>query len=91
MHGQVYSCEGAGNAIPYGPGYDDWNYKVCTMQGGIPGQSYVQGDAYLLAALDYKPWQLWAPDFVVVVAFFLFFTLMTALAMEWCGAQATYG
>ncbi|KAG1495472.1 hypothetical protein G6F46_007714 [Rhizopus delemar] len=85
MHGQVYSCEGAGNAIPYGPGYDDWNYKVCTMQGGIPGQAYVQGDAYLLAALDYKPWQLWAPDFVVVVGFFLFFTFMTALAMEWGG------
>lgn len=28
MKDQVYSCEGPGNAVPYGPGYDDWNHKV---------------------------------------------------------------
>ncbi|KAG0791294.1 hypothetical protein G6F22_006173 [Rhizopus arrhizus] len=83
MHGQVYSCET--NAIPSGPGYDDWNYKVCTMQGGTSGNPNVLGDDYLIVALDYKPWQLWAPDFIVVVAFFLFFTFLTALAMEWGG------
>ncbi|KAG1466250.1 hypothetical protein G6F56_004724 [Rhizopus delemar] len=83
MQGQVYSCES--NAIPYGPSYDDWNHKVCTMQGGTAGNPNVLGDDYLLATFDYKTWQLWAPDFVVVVAFFLFFTLLTALAMEWGG------
>ncbi|CAO3694119.1 unnamed protein product [Rhizopus stolonifer] len=85
MKGQIYSCEGIGNSIPYGPGYNDWNYKVCTMTGGTPGESYVRGDTYLLEALSYKPWQLWAPDFVVVVAFFLFFTIMTSLSMEFVG------
>ncbi|KAG1471749.1 hypothetical protein G6F56_001944 [Rhizopus delemar] len=82
MSGQIYSCEGAGNAAPSGPGYDDWNYKVCTMQGGVPGESFVNGDAYLQDALSYDPKQIWAPNFVVVVAFFIFFTVMTALAME---------
>ncbi|CEI98981.1 hypothetical protein RMCBS344292_13076 [Rhizopus microsporus] len=83
MSGQVYTCEGLGNAVPYGPGYDDWNYKVCTMQGGVPGQPFVLGDDYLNQALSYDPRQIWAPDFIVVVAFFLLFTFMTAASMEW--------
>jgi ABC-type multidrug transport system ATPase subunit/ABC-type multidrug transport system permease subunit len=82
MSGQQYSCDGAGNAVPYGPGYDDWNYKVCTMQGGVPGEPFVRGDDYLRTALSYEPSQKWAPDFVVVIAFFLFFTCLTAGAME---------
>ncbi|CAO3635400.1 unnamed protein product [Cunninghamella echinulata] len=83
LEDQVYSCEGPGNSVPYGAEYTDWNYKACTMQGGVPGESSVAGSAYLLTALSYKPWEKWAPDFIVVVAFFIFFTLITALAMEW--------
>jgi ABC-type multidrug transport system ATPase subunit len=85
LGGQQYSCEGAGNAVPFGPGYDDWNYKTCTMVGGTPGASYVNGDDYLRDYLSYKPEQMWAPDFVVVIGFFLLFTAMTALAMEFVG------
>ncbi|KAL0086733.1 ABC-2 type transporter-domain-containing protein [Phycomyces blakesleeanus] len=82
MNGQRYSCEGPGNAVPYGPGYDNWDYKVCTMTGGVPGQNYVKGESYLLQELTYRPWEAWAPDFIVVVAFFLLFTAMCCLAME---------
>ncbi|KAI9487482.1 MAG: ABC-2 type transporter-domain-containing protein [Benjaminiella poitrasii] len=82
MKDQKYSCEGAGNSIPFGPGYDDWNYKVCTMAGGQPGENFVLGDDYLQQKLQWDTKDLWAPDFVVVIAFFLFFTIMTALAME---------
>ncbi|KAI8065000.1 ABC-2 type transporter-domain-containing protein [Thamnidium elegans] len=85
MSGQIYSCDGPGNSIPYGPDYTDWNYKVCTMQGGVPGQSFVTGDSYLTDALTFYPWQMWAPDFVVVLAFFIFFTFITAAAMEYVG------
>ncbi|CAO3650950.1 unnamed protein product [Mucor hiemalis] len=85
LGGQQYSCEGAGNAVPFGPGYDNWDYKVCTMQGGKPGASYVNGDDYLNDYLSYKPEHMWAPDFVVVIGFFLLFTLLTALAMEYVG------
>ncbi|KAI8144719.1 ABC-2 type transporter-domain-containing protein [Fennellomyces sp. T-0311] len=83
MKGQIYSCDGQGNAVPYGPGYDDWAHKVCTMKGGTPGESFVRGDDYLREALSYEPSQLWAPYFVAVVAFFLFFTALTAGCMEW--------
>jgi ABC-type multidrug transport system ATPase subunit len=82
MAGQVYSCEGPGNSIPYGPSYTDWNYKVCTMAGGNPGEPFVRGEAYLETAFSYRAQDLWAPDFVVVVAFFIFFTILTALGME---------
>ncbi|CDS09454.1 hypothetical protein LRAMOSA10814 [Lichtheimia ramosa] len=82
MKGQIYSCEGPGNAVPYGPGYDDWNHKVCTMTGGVPGQNYVLGDDYLRQQLSYEPSRMWAPDFIVVVAYFLLFTAVCALAME---------
>ena len=83
MDGQVYSCEGVGNAVPFGPQYTDWNYKTCTMQGGTPGEPFVRGEDYLRTALSYDPKDLWAPNFIVIVAFFLFFTLLTALAMEY--------
>lgn len=46
MKGQIYSCEGPGNAVPYGPGYDNWNYKVCTMKGK-------QRSLFLLASSHY--------------------------------------
>ncbi|KAI7904279.1 ABC-2 type transporter-domain-containing protein [Cokeromyces recurvatus] len=87
MRGQVYSCEGLGNSIPFGPSYTNWDYKVCVMEGGVPGQNFVTGDNYLKEALSYYPSQLWAPDFIVVVAFFIFFTVLTALAMEYVGLE----
>ncbi|ORX62950.1 hypothetical protein DM01DRAFT_1314652 [Hesseltinella vesiculosa] len=82
LQGQIYSCDGPGNSIPYGPGYDDWNYRTCTMQGGVPGESFVLGDSYLRKYLSYEPSQLWAPDFLVVVGYFILFTFLTAMAME---------
>ncbi|KAG0174917.1 hypothetical protein DFQ28_003658 [Apophysomyces sp. BC1034] len=85
MHGQKYSCEGEGNSVPFGPGYNDWRYKVCTMIGGRSGENFVDGDEYLLQELSYKPWELWKVDFVVTIAFFLFFAVLTALVMEWGG------
>ncbi|KAF7731539.1 hypothetical protein EC973_009303 [Apophysomyces ossiformis] len=87
MHGQRYSCEGPGNSVPFGPDYNDWRYKVCTMTGREEGESFVEGDNYLLQELSYSPWQIWIPDFIVVVAFFLLFALLTALTMEWRGAS----
>ncbi|KAL0075492.1 ABC-2 type transporter-domain-containing protein [Phycomyces blakesleeanus] len=83
MNGQEYTCEGPGNAVPYGPGYDNWDYKVCTMAGGVPGQNFVKGEAYLLQALTYRSWEAWAPDFIVVIVYFILFTVLCALAMEY--------
>ncbi|KAI8988953.1 ABC-2 type transporter-domain-containing protein [Pilobolus umbonatus] len=82
MKGESYSCEGPGNSIPFGPGYDNWNNKVCTMKGGLPGENFVLGDNYLMSSLQWDTKDLWAPNFVVLAAFFLFFVLASALFME---------
>ncbi|KAG1472209.1 hypothetical protein G6F56_001677 [Rhizopus delemar] len=85
LHGQEYSCEGLGNAVPYGPTYTDWNYKTCTMVGGKQGMNFVRGDDYLNEYLNYKPQDMWAPNFLALIAFFVFFTCLTAGVMECCG------
>jgi ABC-type multidrug transport system ATPase subunit len=63
--------------------YTDQAYKACIIQGGSPGDSYVTGDAYLWKVFSYGTWQLWVPDFIALVAFFLLFTFATAAVMEW--------
>ncbi|KAG2234181.1 hypothetical protein INT48_005981 [Thamnidium elegans] len=83
MEGQIYSCEGVGNAVPFGPGYDNWDYKTCTMGGGNPGENFVLGDNYIKTTYQWDTKDLWAPDFVAVVAFFILFTALTALSMEY--------
>ncbi|GAA5814667.1 hypothetical protein MFLAVUS_008166 [Mucor flavus] len=83
MSGQEYSCEGPGNAVPYGPDYQNWDHKVCIMEGGVPGEPFVSGDDYLRTAFSYNPEDLWAPNVVVILAFFIFFTVITAMSMEW--------
>ncbi|KAI8142003.1 ABC-2 type transporter-domain-containing protein [Fennellomyces sp. T-0311] len=87
MKGQIYSCDDVGNAVPFGPGYDDWTHKVCTMKGGTPGENFVRGDDYLRTALNYEPNHLWAPDFVAVIGFFLVFTFLTAACMEFLNSD----
>ncbi|KAI9314324.1 ABC-2 type transporter-domain-containing protein [Dichotomocladium elegans] len=87
MHGQIYTCEGAGNAVPFGPGYDDWTHKVCTMQGGNPGENFVLGDNYLRKYLSYEPRHQWAPDFVALVGFFIVITILNSILMEFFGTN----
>ncbi|KAG2177326.1 hypothetical protein INT43_007983 [Umbelopsis isabellina] len=82
MQGQSYSCEGS-SSVPYGPSYTDQAYKACLVQGGSPGATSVSGDAYLWKVYSYGTWQLWAPDFVALVGFFLLFTLACCAVMEW--------
>ena len=83
MRGQVYSCEGEGNAVPFGATYNDWANKICTMKGAVAGENFVRGDDYLREALSYEPSHQWAPYFVAVVAYFLLFTAVIAALMEW--------
>jgi ABC-type multidrug transport system ATPase subunit/ABC-type multidrug transport system permease subunit len=82
MTGQHYSCETLGSSIPFGPGYDDPRYRTCTIKGAQPGDTYDLGDNYLAATYGYYTWQRWI-DFVAVIGFFVLFTAMTALAMEY--------
>ncbi|KAI8062098.1 ABC-2 type transporter-domain-containing protein [Gongronella butleri] len=81
MTGLKFECTGAGS-VPHGPTYTDPHYQTCLLAGAVPGQSYVLGDDYLLVGYGYETWQRWI-DFVAVLLFFLFFTTITAIAMEY--------
>ena len=82
MHGQIYPCEGPGSTIPYGPGYDDWAHKICSMSGGKPGESFVLGDDYLRDFLGIEPNWLWSVNIVMLIVWFLFFTGINMLLIE---------
>ncbi|KAI8889012.1 hypothetical protein K501DRAFT_300849 [Backusella circina FSU 941] len=86
MHGQSYSCEGPGNAVPYGPEYNNWNFKVCIMKGGNPGENFVLGDNYLAKSLNFYPQSTWVPNFVAIIGLFLVMGITTALAIEFMPA-----
>ncbi|KAI8330865.1 ABC-2 type transporter-domain-containing protein [Chlamydoabsidia padenii] len=83
MTGMKFECQGVGS-VPSGPSYTDTEstYKTCLLPGAQPGADYVLGDDYLHSAYGYETWQRWI-DFVAVVLFFFFFTIITALAMEY--------
>ncbi|OBZ88633.1 ABC transporter G family member 21 [Choanephora cucurbitarum] len=81
MTGAAFSCEGP-NAVPYGPSYTEQAYRACVLPGGNPGDEYVLGDNYLKFVYDYDTWQKWI-DFVAVALFFVLFTALTALSMEY--------
>ncbi|KAI8366704.1 ABC-2 type transporter-domain-containing protein [Radiomyces spectabilis] len=85
LTGMKFSCEGP-NSVPSGPSYNQQQYQTCLLPGGQPGQPYVLGDTYLATAYGYYTNQRWI-NFVAVILFFLFFTVITALAMEYVDLQ----
>ena len=81
LRGAEFSCDGT-NGIPYGAGYTDQAYRSCTLPGAVPGASFVLGDDYLVQQYEYYTWQIWI-NIVAVILFFLLFTVLTALSMEY--------
>ncbi|ORX81260.1 hypothetical protein K493DRAFT_320718 [Basidiobolus meristosporus CBS 931.73] len=78
--GLKFTCN-AGALIPNGPGYNDINHQACTLAGSRPGESFVDGAAYMDKALGYDADQMWV-DFVAVVCFWILFSLLAMFAME---------
>ncbi|KAI9282306.1 ABC-2 type transporter-domain-containing protein [Sporodiniella umbellata] len=62
---------------------NDWRFKTCLLAGAQPGYNYVNGNDYLLSYFDYRSEHLWAPNFIAVLGFFLFFTVMASILMEY--------
>ncbi|KAI9312444.1 ABC-2 type transporter-domain-containing protein [Dichotomocladium elegans] len=84
MHGNYFPCTGSANSVPAGPAYEhvDQAYKACIIPGAGPGAEAVLGDDYLKQKFGYNASERWI-DFVAVVLFFLLFTVVTALSMEY--------
>ncbi|RCI02334.1 hypothetical protein CU098_007668 [Rhizopus stolonifer] len=85
LTGMEFDCSGVGS-VPYGASYTEDAYKTCSLAGAVPGANTVLGDSYLHSAYGYETWQRWI-DLVAVILFFFFFTILTALAMEFVDLQ----
>ncbi|KAF9336983.1 hypothetical protein BG006_006647 [Podila minutissima] len=80
MRGLAFDCSN-GFMVPSGPTYTDVNYQVCTLAGGQPGQTFVDGTEYLYAGYRYKTSEMWI-NIVAVILFWAFFVLVTCYALE---------
>ncbi|MCJ1435794.1 hypothetical protein MMC27_005169 [Xylographa pallens] len=66
--------------VPQGPGAAP-QYQSCTIQGSQPGQTTVNGAAYLETAFTYSRIHLWR-NIGILFGFWLFFVAMTMLGQE---------
>ncbi|KAI7893457.1 ABC-2 type transporter-domain-containing protein [Mucor mucedo] len=85
MMGLKFSCEGL-NGVPYGESYTNQDYRSCILPGAAPGASYVLGDDYLSSYYSYQTSQRWI-NFMAVSLLFVFFSGLTALAMEYASLK----
>ncbi|KAL3484275.1 ABC-2 type transporter-domain-containing protein [Aspergillus germanicus] len=68
--------------IPYGSGYSDSlsQYRGCTVPGSNE-QGIISGDAYMKQQYSYSPGHIWR-SFGVLVGFWAFFIVLTAIGFE---------
>lgn len=66
--------------VPQGPMAAP-QYQSCALQGSQPGQLTVSGADYILTAFTYNRDHLWR-DFGIIVAFWIFFVIVTMIGME---------
>lgn len=78
--------------VPMGPRYKDVSleYKICSVNGAVAGQDYVDGDVYLNTTFNYYRSHLWR-NFGIIVAFFVFFLGAYILSSEIVRAKPSKG
>ncbi|KAG9253562.1 ABC transporter [Emericellopsis atlantica] len=75
LHGKIIPCVGP-NLIPSGGDYTSAENQACAGVGGaVPGQTYIDGDAYL-ASLSYSHAHMWR-NFGIVWAWWALFVAIT--------------
>jgi ATP-binding cassette, subfamily G (WHITE), member 2, SNQ2 len=56
--------------------------QICTVFGSTPGDTLVNGRAYINATYDLNASDLWRRNFIVLVVFFFFFQLTQMIVVE---------
>lgn len=87
--GRKFSCSGF---VPAGPGYEDVGAmeKVCSTVGGVPGEDFVQGAAYLEASFGFVNSHRWR-NFGVIIAYLVLFLGLHLLATEYVVSERSKG
>ncbi|CAE6363521.1 unnamed protein product [Rhizoctonia solani] len=72
--------------VPSGPGYENVSIenRVCTTVGSVPGQTFVDGDAFVAASYEYEYKNLWM-NFGIVIAFWIAFVAWFLAGTERAG------
>ncbi|CEL55831.1 hypothetical protein RSOLAG1IB_01843 [Rhizoctonia solani AG-1 IB] len=83
FHGLKGECS---SLVPSGPGYEGISLQnqVCTTVGSVPGQTFVDGDAFAAASYDYHYKNLWM-NFGIVIAFWIAFVAWFLAGTERAG------
>ncbi|KAF1962541.1 hypothetical protein CC80DRAFT_400677 [Byssothecium circinans] len=71
FRGLDLTCTGT-SLIPYGPGYDDINARICTLPGSTAGSTAISGADYLKLSFSYAVKDLWMNWGIIVVLIFAF-------------------
>ncbi|OQD86054.1 hypothetical protein PENANT_c008G03778 [Penicillium antarcticum] len=78
--------------VPSGEGYENIDpiNRICTTVSSTPGDSFIDGDAYLQTAYAYTNGHLWR-NLGIVFAFMIFFMFVYLLATEYISEAASKG
>lgn len=89
FHNRQFLCS---NLVPTGPGYTNLSNveSICATAGAVPGELYVDGDAYLHSTFGYHSSHLWR-NLGIILAFMVLFLSIHILAAEFVSAQRPKG
>ncbi|KAF7716532.1 Uncharacterized protein PECH_005181 [Penicillium ucsense] len=78
--------------VPAGPLYADapLSAKICSQKGAVPGQDYVDGDAFINTTYRYFREHMWR-NYGILCAFFVALFVSYIVASEYIRAQPTKG
>ncbi|KAJ2358111.1 ATP-binding cassette transporter snq2, partial [Coemansia sp. RSA 2618] len=80
FRGLQLECAGT-SLVPSGPGFDNIEHQVCTLQGARAGSRAVEGADYVSAAYQIDVGRQWT-QFGAIIGYWALFVILRALAME---------
>ncbi|KAL4885202.1 ABC-2 type transporter-domain-containing protein [Aspergillus karnatakaensis] len=78
--------------VPGGEGYADapLSSKICSGRGAVPGQDFIDGDAFINVSYEYYKSHLWR-NYGIILAFLFFFLAAYIISSELVRAKPSKG
>lgn len=76
----MFTCD-SDSHIPMGATYNNSLYRVCSLPGALPGETFVRGEVYLKEVYDFDVDTL-SIDIIAILLFWILFTVINAIAVE---------
>ncbi|KAJ5640829.1 ABC multidrug transporter A-2 [Penicillium herquei] len=78
--------------VPDGPGYADapLSSKICSENGAVAGQTFVNGDKYINTTYEYYKEHMWR-NYGILIGFFVFFFILYVVCSEFTRAKPSKG